>query len=378
MGATAYLSFAGFYTAVLAKQKPGRDARVVLRNRAVLDANAAARAMGIAPGIASSEARYAARGGRVEFIDYKYEDYADDARRWMDVCAEYTGVIEPEEPHSAYLDLQGVPAPHELAEPLAADVYAAIRLCPQVGIANSKLVARVVGRALRPGEDATFLSQLPIEALWPVKMEYRRRLRFLGYRTIGDVAKLPSSLLCKQFGNDGISILRWAMGIDETRVRALYPPEEVGAKFYFPQPAKNDAEVETALLRLSQDLAVKLSCRDAQTRKLLIKVAFERREETANRTFNRPMRSSGALLTGLRLTLRQILIKEDVYAISATVIHEPANDAQYSMEVDKDAADASPAVERLKETFGNNAIYSAKEVTTPRRRLLLRAYEGDF
>jgi DNA polymerase-4 len=378
MGATAYLCFAGFYTAVLAKKQPGQGARVVFRKKAVLDSNAAARAMGIVPGIASSEARYAARGGRVEFIDYKYEDYAEEARRWLDVCAEYTGVIEPEEPHSAYLDLQGVPAPHELAEPLAADVYAAVRLCPQIGIANSKLVARVAGRALRAGEDSGFLAQLPIERLWPVKIEYRRRLRFLGYRTIGEVAGLPSSLLCKQFGNDGLSILRWAMGIDESRVNALYPPEEVGAKFYFPQPAKNDAEVETALLRLSQDLASKLSCRDAQTRKLLIKVAFERREESANRTFNRPMRSSGALLTGLRLTLRQILVKEDVYAIAATIAHEPASDSQYSMEVDKESADASPAVDRLKETFGAGVIYSAKEVSTPRRRLLLRAYEGDF
>src|SRR5687768_13617091 len=130
MGATAYVSFAGFYTAVLAKRQPGASGCVVLRDRVVLDSDAKSRAIGIAPGIASSEARYAARGGEVRFVDYKPEDYAEAARVWLDVCAEYTGVIEPIDPHCAYLDLQSLPAAHEIAEPLAADIYRAVRLCP--------------------------------------------------------------------------------------------------------------------------------------------------------------------------------------------------------------------------------------------------------
>ena len=377
MGAVAYLSFAGFYTAVLARNGAGTGALAVLKNREVLDSSAAARAMGIVPGIASSEARYAARGGQVKFIDHKPEDYTEAARRWLDVCAEYTSVIEPVEPHCAYLDLQALPSAHEVAEPLAADLFEAVRICPKVSVAGTKLVARVAGRALMPGQDASFFSSLPIESLWPVAMEHRKRLRFLGYRTIGEVAKLPSSLMTKQFGKDGLLILRWAMGIDEARVRALYPPEEVGAKFYFPQPAKNDAEIEAALQCLAQELSSKLAARDAQTRKLALRVVFERREDFAERTFNRPMRSAGALLTGIRLTLRKVPLKEDVSGLFVDLIHEPATDAQYAMEVDKEGSDATPAMERLKETFGANAVYSANQVVTPRRRLLLRAYEGE-
>lgn len=377
MGATAYVSFAGFYTAVLAKRQPAASGCVVLRDKVVLDSDAKSRAMGIAPAIASSEARYAARGGEVRFVDYKPEDYAEAARVWLDVCAEYTGVIEPIDPHCAYLDLQALPAAHEIAEPLAADIYRAVRLCPQVSIANSKLVARLAGKAMRPGQDASFLSSLPIESLWPVKIEHRRRLRFLGYRTIGEVAALPSSLLTKQFGNDGISILRWAMGIDESQVRALYPPEEVSDKFYFPQPAKNDAEIEVALQHLSRCISGKLFSRGAQTRKISLQVIFEAQEQGAERTFNRPMRSAGALLTGIRLTLRQIQVDRDVCAILATVAPEPATDAQFAIETEQERGDACPAVQRLKETFGVNAIFAAKEVATPRRRLLLRAFEGE-
>ena len=378
MGAVAYLSFAGFYTAVLARNGAGSGALAVIRNREVLDSSAPARAMGIVPGIASSEARYAARGGQVKFVDYKSEDYAEAAKSWLDVCAEYTSVIEPLDPNCAYLDLQALPSAHEVAEPLAADLFQAVKICPQVSVAGTKLVARVAGRALLPGQDASFFSALPIEALWPASLEQRKRLRFLGYRTIGEVAKLPSSLLTKQFGSDGLLILRWAMGIDETRVKSLYPPEEVGAKFYFPQPAKNDAEIEAGLQRIAHELSAKLSSRDAQTRKVTLRVVFEKREEISSRTFNRPMRSAGALLTGIRLTLRKVTLKEDVYALYVDLIHEPASDAQYAMEVDKSSADATPAMERLKETFGVNAVYSANQVETPRRRLLLRAYEGDM
>jgi hypothetical protein len=89
------------------------------------------------------------------------------------------------------------------------------------------------------------------------------------------------------------------------------------------------------------------------------------------------MRSVGALLTGIRLTLRQISLRDEVAALHAQLVQEPASDTQYAMEVDKSSSDASPAVDRLKETFGTEAIYAANEVVTPRRRLLLRAYEGE-
>jgi nucleotidyltransferase/DNA polymerase involved in DNA repair len=333
--------------------------------------------MGIVPGIAASEARYAARSGTVHFVDYCEEDYTDSARQWLDVCSEYTSVIEPVQPHCAYLDLTALPAPHEVAEPMTADIYHAIRLCPKIGVASSKLIARIAGRALQPGQDAVFLSAQPIESLWPVALEHRKRRRFLGYRTIGEVAALPSSLLKKQFGEQGLTILRWAMGIDPSQVRALYPPEKISAKFYFPQSARNDAEIEVALKYLAEDLCGTLGSRDAQTRKIALGVAFETREEYAERVFNQPMRSVGALLTGIRLTLRQVSLKHEVAALHVQIVQEPASDTQYAMEVDKSSSDASPAVDRLKETFGTEAIYAANEVVTPRRRLLLRAYEGE-
>jgi len=167
------------------------------------------------------------------------------------------------------------------------------------------------------------------------------------------------------------------MGIDESRVRALYPPEEVSDKFYFPQPAKNDAEIEVALQHLSQNISEKLFSRDAQTRKIALNVVFETHEQAVERTFNRPMRSAGALLTGIRLTLRQVEVRQDVCALLVNVVHEPASDAQFAIETEKEHSDTCPAVQRLKETFGANAIIAAKEVVIPRRRLLLRAFEGE-
>jgi len=377
MSAVAYISFAGFYTAALARKQPELCAVAVLKNRLVLDSNAKARLLGIVPGIAASEAKYASRGEQVRFVDYKDEDYNEFASVWLDVCAEYTSAIEPVEPHCAYLDLQGLPSPHELAEPLAADIYSAIRLCPQVGVAGSKLLARVAGKALQPCQEARFLAALPIESLWPVASEHRQRLRFLGYRTVGEVAALPLSLLKKQFGEQGLQISRLAKGMDESAVRPLYPPEVIAAKFYFPQPAKNDAEIETALQCLANELAFKLTSRGVQTRNIEITTIFEKCERIGVRTFNRPMRNSGALLTGIRLTLRQITLREDVVALFVRCIHEPASDTQYAMEADKASADVAPAIDRLKETFGAGSVYAASEVVIPRRRILLRSYEGD-
>lgn len=370
MGAVAFVAFAGFYAASC------KEPVVVLRGRSVLDSNVSARRMGIVPGIASSEARYATRGAPVRFEEYREDEYAERAKQWLDVCCEYTTVIEPLQPHSAYLDLRALPAPHEVAEQLAADLFHAVRLCPTVGLAKNKLIARVAGRALFPCEEAAFFSGLSIDSLWRVPIEHRRRLRFLGYRTIGEVARLPDSLLRSQFGDQGTAILRWAMGIDDSPVLALYPPEEVSAKFYFPQPARNDAEIEAAIQRLSVELSAKLESRDAQARKVQLTAFFERRESHHSRVFNRPMRGAGPLSTGIRLTLRQCEIAEDVFALHVCLQHEPAADLQAGFDDNPAQPVIDPALARLKDTFGSQAVVSAGDVATPRRRLLLRAYEG--
>src|SRR5438477_11644914 len=178
MSAVAFVTFDGFYSACIARKEPelARAAIAVLRAKNVLDSSQPARRLGIRPGMAAPEARYAARGASVRFVNFQESDYIQESRRWLDVCAEYTTVIEPTDPHSAFLDLSAIAGAREMSIPLAADIYSALRLCPRIGIASGKLAAKLASEPIH--EDGAFLAPLPLDSLWQAEPEHLRRLTF--------------------------------------------------------------------------------------------------------------------------------------------------------------------------------------------------------
>jgi DNA polymerase-4 len=377
----AYVTFDGFYAASLARSDPdlGKHAFALLHKRTVLDSSPKARKIGIRPGIAASEARYAARGRQVRFLDYKEEYFCSDSKLWLDICAEYTSSIEQLSPHSAFLDLSMLAGAREMAVPLAADIYRAVRVCPHVGIASSKLTAKLAQGALYAGCDASYLAPLPIESLWQVDLAYLRRLKFLGYRTIGEVARLPSEILLKQFGKDGLHILLCAKGIDPTPVKTNYPRDEVSAKFVFMEPAQTDAHIEAGLRVLAQALSTKLHIGDRQTRDIELYIEFETCATTTKRVFVSGMQRMGTLLTGLRLTLRQVSLNKDVYAIAAKLKNVTSSSRkQLALEESvKDVQNAHSVMNGLHFVFGQESIRIASDIAPSRRKRLLQAYSRE-
>jgi DNA polymerase-4/protein ImuB len=64
----------------------------------------------------------------------------------------------------------------------------------------------------------------------------RRRLRWLGLRTAGELAALPRAALAAQFGPDGAVVWDLARGEGGDRVAARRTQAELSARVEFPQP----------------------------------------------------------------------------------------------------------------------------------------------
>lgn len=387
MARVAFVTFDGFYAASLARSRPELAGRpvAVLRDRAVLDASIQARRYGIHPGLRAAEARYAGRGRAQEpvFVDYRREDYAAASRRFLDACAEYASAVEPVDDHAAFLDLGRLPHARDDAMRIVADIFHACGVCPRVGIASSKLVARIAAarsqghaEVVAEGGDSNYLSPVSIEHLWLAEPEALQRLKRLGIRTCGEAAALDSALLRRHFGDEGARIRLWAQGSDPTRVLPLYPPDEVRAAFHFPQPARLDAEMEPALLSLAQTLSESLREKNLAANEVELETHFEDGTvRGAKRAFTRPMQSLGALLTGLRLTLRRISIEQGISALYVRLEDvRPAGQAQRALRDDESANGCEQALLRLKKVFGSEAIKTAAQMEPQRRDLLLRAW----
>jgi len=378
--------FDGFYAVALQASRPKLKGAAfgVVRDSRLLDASASARRLGLLPGITLAEARSVARaavrwGAAPALLDYDPEDFEPYARKWLDACLAYTNTVEPVGQESAFLDLGTLPGAEEVADALTQDLYFAVGICPRVGIARTVLAARVAAEVC-PGQpvfrDGEFLAPLTVDCLWQVRPEHRVRLAFLGFRTVGDVAALPTETLVRQFGREGVRISLLARGRDSTRVRALYPLDEVYARVAFPQPARLDQELEVGVHRLARRLSEMLRARDSQARAVVLSVEFDGfRVVQGRRTFTRPLQSAGSLMSALRLTLRQVVIKEEVFALAARLPEiEPVSTSQLRLSLTEGAEGEMPASveDQLRCRFGRSALRRASEVPASRRERFLR------
>ena len=115
-----------------------------------------------------------------------------------------------------------------------AGLFAAIRraLAPEtatgLALASNRFTAEVAARFLRrpvtvrEGEEALFLSRLPLSAL-PLPPDLAHRLLPLGLETLGDFASLPSAGIERRYGPAGVALHRLARGLDP---RGLLPERE--------------------------------------------------------------------------------------------------------------------------------------------------------
>ncbi|HLQ36001.1 MAG TPA: hypothetical protein VK457_25200, partial [Chloroflexota bacterium] len=95
-----------------------------------------------------------------------------------------------------------------------------------------------VGQGLRivpPDRVATFVAGLSTDHL-PVSEAIKRRLRMLGLKRLGDVAKLPKPALQAEFGPAGRIIWELSNGLDHDGLQALQPPGQLVERIRFDEP----------------------------------------------------------------------------------------------------------------------------------------------
>lgn len=143
------------------------------------------------------------------------------SRQVMAVLQRY-GPVEQMSVDEAYVDLSAQPEPAELALRIRQTVKVETGLPASVGLATSKLVAKVASdfnkpegyTVVLPGEEATFLAPLPVRSLWGIGPRTTARLAELGITTCGELAKADLGTLQAVFGHHGADLPARARGVD--------------------------------------------------------------------------------------------------------------------------------------------------------------------
>lgn len=384
----------GFYSIHLCEKDSSLSLRalVVHRDKAVLDANEGALRLGIHVGMALTEAKTLAR--EAQFVAWKEEDYRSAQEAWLGLCALHTCVIEPAEQHEAFLDLSGHGDPFEVSQRIAAELRERFGCAPRLGLARTKWLARVASdacgdvvsylaweMAMREclEHPERFLAPMPLEALLPVEQEDRRRLSFLGYRTVGEVAELSLDLLKSQFGQRALTIYQASRGAVVQAVRPEYPKDSLRAAIRFEGGAESWEQVEAGLKSLARRIGGALKARDAQGTALGLEIEHEDgRVETKRRKFLKPIANARGVFVALKLLLGEArtgaitTLKARLDGLEKTSRAQTELSGVYALQARKETAEN--ALKSVRTVFGDGSVQIAAELPQPRRVRLLRAW----
>jgi DNA polymerase IV len=289
-----------FYAAVEVLVDPSLQGKPLIvggagRRGVVAACSYEARAFGIRSAMPSAQARRLCP--HAIFMPGRYDRYADYSRRIHDVFKSFTPLVEPIALDEAFIDVAGAvrlfgPGPRIGAE-IRWRIGAELGLSASVGVATSKLVAKLASEAAKPkaalsgvqpgagvvvvepGQELAFLHPKSVDVLWGVGPATSTRLRRLGVSTIGDLAAVPLETLELVVGAaNGRHLHALAWGRDHRPVEADRKTKSIGYEETYAHDKDDPAELRRELVRMADAVASRLRAAGLGGRTVTLKVRF--------------------------------------------------------------------------------------------------------
>ena len=326
------------------------------------------------------------------FLAPRFDAYAAASREVMAIFRSVTPLVEPISMDEAFLDVRGAARLHGDGPAIARDLRARIRdetgLTASVGVASTKMLAKIVSDLAKPdglvvvelGRELEVLHPLPVERLWGVGPATRRRLGRYAVQTIGDLATLPEATLIAALGKaQGAHLHALAWNRDARPVEPERQMKSIGHEETFPRDLVERVPLEHEIVRLSDKVASRLRAAGRVSRTVQLKVRYgDFRTITRSRTLAEPTdlalelaRTGVDLLRGVDLGagIRLLGISaqqlEPADAVQTALSFEAASDDRSAHE-QRSAVERS--VDRVRDRYGDDAVVPARFASSGSRR----------
>ncbi|MBK8905914.1 MAG: DNA polymerase IV [Anaerolineaceae bacterium] len=190
------------------------------------------------------------------------------------------GPVEQMSVDEAYVDLSDWAKPEEKAAEIQTAVKSQTTLPCSVGLASSKLVAKVASdhdkpegfTVVRPGAEAAFLAPLPTRAIWGIGPRTAEKLAKLNIHTCEQLALADLGLLQGAFGSQAASLRERARGVDgRTVVADRGLAKSISQEWTFNQDVNDPARLRTKLKEMAGDVARSLQKRQLVAHTVTVK-----------------------------------------------------------------------------------------------------------
>lgn len=336
-------------------------------------ASAAARALGVMPGMALTQVRAATP--EVVVRDADPEGDARDLTRLAEALARrWSPTVAVADAQSLFIDLTGVAHLHGGEARMARRI---VRLLARLGITARVAIADTTGAAWAcahyAAERVTILPpDAPIDAIAPLPAAALRidagaleLLRRLGVETIGQLAALPRAPLARRFGRAVPLRLDQASGRVAEPLDPVTPPVAIMVEQRFAEPLMTAEPIAHWIAQLVARLVEELAKTGRGVRVLLLAATrVDAAVQVVRVGCARATRDPAHLL---RLLLRRIEKLDPGFGIEALALHVHRADPLEAEAFDSDLADGespdiAPLVDAIVNRIGERRLWRAQAV----------------
>jgi DNA polymerase-4 len=220
------------------------------------------------------------------FIEGNFPRYRDASQKFMAILADFSPYMEPLGIDEAYLDATGFESIHgsipKMAEKIRKCVKDKLGLCASIGIASSKVIAKVASDLSKPdgllevplGKERSFLAPLPVAKLPGIGKKSEQVLKGLGISTIGQLAALPPDVIESHFGAWGKLIHDHANGIGDDKVEPPAPAKSTSRETTFAKDTRDVTLLKATLRYLSERVGSDLRQKEKLAKCVTLKLRY--------------------------------------------------------------------------------------------------------
>jgi DNA polymerase-4 len=225
------------------------------------------------------------------FVEGHPDRYREYSGRVFEILRSFSPLVEMASVDEAYLDMSGTERllgpPMKAAHSLHESVKAQTKLNCSIGIAASRLVAKIASDQAKPngilhvlpGVEARFLAPLEVRKVPGVGKVMEKNLHEVGIRLIGDLAALDEKTLEGRFGKWGLALAGKAHGLDaggwfDAEIGERGDPKSISHEHTFNVDTKDPAQLEATLAHLSEKVGRRLREHSLHARTLQLKLRY--------------------------------------------------------------------------------------------------------
>ncbi|MFB7274234.1 DNA polymerase IV [Streptomyces sp. NPDC056244] len=285
-----HLDMDAFFAAAEQAAKPSLRGKPVvvggLGPRGVVStASYEARPFGVHSAMPMAQARRLAPNAA--YLVPRFSLYRAVSEQVMELLARLSPLVEPLSLDEAFVDLEAGGSAHDTAsaraagERLRADIRAVTGLTGSVGLAGSKMLAKIGSEqakpdglvVIEPGTERELLGPMPVRTLPGVGPATGEHLRRAGMTTVAELAEAGEDELVRLLGKaHGASLYRMALGHDDRPVVSERETKSVSVEDTFDVDLHDRVRVRTEVDRLADRCVERLRAGGHSGRTVVLKV----------------------------------------------------------------------------------------------------------